>query len=234
MRRGTFGGIRTAIDLFEAIAGHGSTAGSCRSAGTPRAPTPPCLPTPRPQRRGPCRAAPTGRPRPTERAARRSVRTTSSWRRTGRRPSWSSASGAGRRRRTAAAGRFGYVIQDFEPGSSRGPPSGCWRARHIDASAETVAIFNTSLLRDHFHASGIAFEHEFAFEPRLSPTLRGRDGVARRPARGTIVVYGRPGMPRNAFPAIVDGLRAWRAATRSPTDGGRQLGRRRPPRYRTR
>jgi hypothetical protein len=25
------------------------------------------------------------------------------------------------------------------------------------------------------------------------------------------VVYGRPGIPRNAFPAIVDGLRAWRA-----------------------
>ena len=28
----------------------------------------------------------------------------------------------------------------------------------------------------------------------------------------TIVVYGRPGTPRNAFPAIIDGLRAWRAA----------------------
>ncbi len=28
----------------------------------------------------------------------------------------------------------------------------------------------------------------------------------------TILVYGRPGTPRNAFPAIVDGLRAWQAA----------------------
>ena len=28
----------------------------------------------------------------------------------------------------------------------------------------------------------------------------------------TIVVYGRPRTPRNAFPAIVDGLRAWRRA----------------------
>ena len=31
------------------------------------------------------------------------------------------------------------------------------------------------------------------------------------PRSRTIVVYGRPGIPRNAFPAIVDGLRAWRA-----------------------
>jgi hypothetical protein len=33
------------------------------------------------------------------------------------------------------------------------------------------------------------------------------------PRSRTIVVYGRPGTPRNAFPAIVDGLRAWLAVS---------------------
>ena len=31
------------------------------------------------------------------------------------------------------------------------------------------------------------------------------------------MVYGRPGIPRNAFPAIVDGLRAWRASDSNAT-----------------
>ncbi len=105
-----------------------------------------------------------------------------------------------------------YVVQDFEPGFF--PWSAQWmlaRATY-DASTKTVAIFNTSLLQDHFHASAIEFEHEFAFEPRLLPALRVAMPSPATRRSPTIVVYGRPGIPRNAFPAIVDGLRAWRAS----------------------
>jgi hypothetical protein len=38
------------------------------------------------------------------------------------------------------------------------------------------------------------------------------------PRSRTIVVYGRPSTPRNAFPAIVDGLRAWRRLDPSASD----------------
>lgn len=112
--------------------------------------------------------------------------------------------------------RFGYVIQDFEPGFY--PWSAEWlvaRATYQDP-ARTVAFFNTSQLRDFFHGSGLRFASEYAFEPRLWPPLlaaaeRGAgDPTPIRERR--IVVYGRPSTPRNAFALLVDGLRAWAAA----------------------
>ena len=108
-----------------------------------------------------------------------------------------------------APDHVGYVIQDWEPGFyPRSAQSMLARATYDDPSA-TVAIFNTNLLRDAFHAEGVRFDHEFAFEPRLSPTLRAAAAAPARPRHRRIVVYGRPGKPRNGFPLIVDGLRAW-------------------------
>ena len=105
--------------------------------------------------------------------------------------------------------RFGYVIQDWEPGFyPRSAQSMLARGTYDDADG-TVAVFNTGLLRDAFHAEGVRFAHEFAFEPRLSATLRAAAASPTRPRARRIVVYGRPGKPRNAFPLIVDGLRAW-------------------------
>jgi hypothetical protein len=108
--------------------------------------------------------------------------------------------------------RFVYLIQDFEPGFYP------WSAQHLlaratyDQPGSTIAVFNTSLLRDYVHDQGIRFVGEFAFEPRLSPALRlvrDRAPVARD---RRIVAYGRPRTPRNAFPLIVEGLRSWRAS----------------------
>jgi O-antigen biosynthesis protein len=112
----------------------------------------------------------------------------------------------------SAPPRCGYVIQDFEPGFY--PWSAQWmlaRSTYGDA-AGTIGIFNTSVLRDYFHATGIRFATEHTFEPRLLPTLRSAIASPAVARSRTIVVYGRPGTPRNAFPAIIDGLRAWRAS----------------------
>jgi hypothetical protein len=81
-----------------------------------------------------------------------------------------------------------------------------------DQPHETIGVYNTSALRDHFHGTGIRFEQEYTFEPRLLPELRAAMAAPPTVRSRTIVVYGRPGTPRNAFPAIVDGLRAWHAA----------------------
>ncbi|MBI2776447.1 MAG: hypothetical protein HYX57_04150 [Chloroflexi bacterium] len=108
----------------------------------------------------------------------------------------------------AAARSFGYVIQDFEPGFY--PWSAQWllaRATYGDPE-RTIAFFNTSLLQQYFHAQGLHFAHEHAFEPRLWPPLRrAAHGGSARERR--IVIYGRPSTPRNAFPLMVDGLRNW-------------------------
>jgi GT2 family glycosyltransferase len=130
---------------------------------------------------------------------------------------WSTAELVGRFRRWqamtygAAPPHWVYLIQDFEPAFYPWSAPFLLARATYDEPESTLAVFNTSLLRDFVHQMGIRFANEFVFEPRLSPRLRQiRD---RKPeARDRrIVVYGRPGTPRNAFPLIVEGLRAWQA-----------------------
>ena len=140
---------------------------------------------------------------------------------------WTTAEAVGRIRAWQAStfgsapARFAYLIQDYEPGfyPSSGQSS-LARATYTNLS-ETIAIFNTSLLRDFFHASGISFAREFAFEPRLLPALRRAMTSPSVKRSRTIVIYGRPDTPRNAFPAIIDGLAAWR--TSDPQAAGWRL-----------
>ena len=116
---------------------------------------------------------------------------------------------------TAAFGRPGgpmfYLIQDFEPGFYP------WSAQYLLAwgtyadPSGTVAIFNSKLLQDYLHGQGLSFRREFTFEPRLAEPLRRYLPSQRVARQRRIVVYGRPKTPRNAFPLIVDGLRAWAA-----------------------
>lgn len=107
---------------------------------------------------------------------------------------------------------LGYVIQDFEPGFYP------WSAQHLLARAtyarpaETIGIFNSGLLRDYFHGEGISFAKEVTFEPRLPAALRAYVPAGPSARERRIVVYGRPRTPRNGFPLIMDALRCWRAA----------------------
>ena len=111
-----------------------------------------------------------------------------------------------------APARFGYLIQDYEPGFyARSAQYLLARATYDDPES-TVAIFNTSVLREAFHADGLRFADEFAFEPRLAPQLAAATSLPPVARERRIVVYGRPAKPRNAFPLILDGLRAWVAA----------------------
>jgi hypothetical protein len=211
---GTFGGIRTALELFDAIAEDveerrivsvGRAGPEAASAIPEYAPVDP------------------GQDPPDRR--RQYVPLTRPFDRLAVRPDdvfvatyWTTAEMTARIRRWQASTygrapeRFGYVIQDFEPGFY--PFSAQWLLARATYSGthETVAIFNTSLLRDYFHGAGITFEREFVFEPQLLPELRAAMATPPVPRERIMVVYGRPGTPRNAFPAIVDGLRAWRAS----------------------
>lgn len=113
----------------------------------------------------------------------------------------------------AAPKSFAYLVQDFEPGFYPRSAQYLLSSSTYAAPGSTIAIFNTALLQRDFHATGLRFAAEFSFEPRLAPALREvLAGPARERSR-TIVAYGRPSKPRNAFGLIVDGLRAWRAAT---------------------
>jgi hypothetical protein len=102
---------------------------------------------------------------------------------------------------------FVYLIQDFEPGFYP------WSSRYLLAestyalSEDTIAVFNTDLLKKFFERAGHEFSHAYAFEPRLNPEL----AIQKRRAlnhekRKLMLIYGRPSSPRNAFELIVDTL----------------------------
>ncbi|MEW6259575.1 MAG: hypothetical protein AB1547_06670 [Thermodesulfobacteriota bacterium] len=113
-----------------------------------------------------------------------------------------------------------YLIQDFEPAfynwSSRyALAESTYRTSDVpqDPALRTWALFNTHLLQDYFHRNGYRFWKESVVSPRMHPGLRSRlsaDGSPPKTTRSrTIVVYGRPGVPRNGFEILLEGLRIW-------------------------
>lgn len=109
------------------------------------------------------------------------------------------------------AGDLAYLIQDFEPGFYP------WSSQHALALGtyrpeQDLAVFNTGLLADFFAASGMDYRRRFVFEPTLNDGLRDRLAAARAsnsPRARRIVVYARPSTPRNAFEMLCEGLRCW-------------------------
>lgn len=103
-----------------------------------------------------------------------------------------------------------YVIQDFEPGFYP------WSSRYALADAtyrqtdHLIAIFNSGVLKSFFDQEGYQFPLAFTFEPALHPRLREHLASAKQTRKERcILVYGRPGVVRNAFEIIVMALREW-------------------------
>ncbi len=107
---------------------------------------------------------------------------------------------------------FAYLVQDSEPGFYPWSAQSELARSTYSSDVPTLAVFNTSLLRDHLVDQGLPFLGEFTFEPRLSAALRPLLDAPPPARQRRIVVYGRPETPRNAFPLIVEGLRAWVAS----------------------
>jgi hypothetical protein len=108
-----------------------------------------------------------------------------------------------------------YIIQDFEPAFYP------WSSRYAYAEttyldgANTIAIFNTSLLRRYFEKHGYSFLKTYEFEPRISSSLRQYlKANSATTKKRRILVYGRPSSVRNCFEVICAGLREW--ARKSP------------------
>jgi hypothetical protein len=109
--------------------------------------------------------------------------------------------------------KFVYLIQDYEPGFYP------WSSRYALAEATyhdadgMVAVFNTKMLRSFFEAEGYRFPYAYSFEPTLNPALRETIDRARKtPKEKRVLIYGRPGVDRNAFAVIVMALRNWLAS----------------------
>jgi O-antigen biosynthesis protein len=105
---------------------------------------------------------------------------------------------------------YAYLIQDYEPGFY------AWSGRYVLSNAtyadtrHMIPVINTQLLADFFSLRGFSFESSYVFEPNLNPTLaRFRPQAPTHKKTRTIIVYGRPNSPRNAFDVVVESLRIW-------------------------
>lgn len=101
-----------------------------------------------------------------------------------------------------------YIIQDYESGFYP------WSSKYIMADSTyrmnvpTYAVFNSLLLKEYFEKQGYAFEESWYFDPILNGALRAQlpqDYITNK--KKQILVYGRPGTPRNAFELICMSLR---------------------------
>ncbi len=106
---------------------------------------------------------------------------------------------------------FLYLIQDYEPGFYPWSSRSALAEQTYRFDEPVVAVFNAGSLQAFFRGRGLRFAAEYGFEPSLHPELARRlPDPARPPARQPrILVYGRPGVPRNAFALLVRGLRLW-------------------------
>jgi hypothetical protein len=109
--------------------------------------------------------------------------------------------------------QFFYLIQDFEPGFY------AWSSAYALADStyysefNTIAIFNTKLLRDYFDRQGYNFEHSMHFEPSMNEKLLQsaiQSLEVKRKGPLQIVIYGRPSTDRNCFELLIHSLSIWR------------------------
>lgn len=119
--------------------------------------------------------------------------------------------------RDAQAALFGnlpnpliWIFQDYEPtfmGFSSGHMLAC---AALETSSPLWCIINSSNLANYLGAVGHRPERSFVFEPVISDALRPYlDRVSTSERRKRVLVYGRPNVHRNCFPALIRGLKRW-------------------------
>lgn len=106
---------------------------------------------------------------------------------------------------------FLYLIQDYEPGFYP------WSSGYMLADStyrcdyQQIAIFNSHELKEYMMAKGYKFKSVYCFEPILNSALKKHVCLLDETVykRKQILIYGRPGVSRNAFEIVVEALRKW-------------------------
>jgi O-antigen biosynthesis protein len=102
-----------------------------------------------------------------------------------------------------------YLIQEYEPGFYAFSSTHMFARAAFDMKDRVWGVFNSSQLHAYFRTQQHAFEREWIFEPRLATGLRPFLEAGPASKEKQILIYGRPQIARNCYPAIVAGLRDW-------------------------
>jgi hypothetical protein len=101
------------------------------------------------------------------------------------------------------------LIQDYEPQFYIFSATHMMARLAFDMPSPYWAVFNSRELMDYFHAQGHRCDRSFLVEPRLSSAMRPLLNDPHPEKENILLVYGRPSIPRNCFPAVEKGLRRW-------------------------
>lgn len=104
---------------------------------------------------------------------------------------------------------FVYLIQDYEPSFYPFSSAHMLARLALDQDRRCWGVFNSSQLHQFFAAQGHKLDRTYVFEPKISVALRPALDRGETEKQKRILVYGRPTIPRNCFPAVEKGLRLW-------------------------
>ena len=105
-----------------------------------------------------------------------------------------------------------YLVQDYEPGFYP------WSTRFMlsestyKSDLKQIAVFNSSILKEFMHNRGYSFYKEYVLEPVFNDKLKEKfDAIKNKVVKKEkiILLYGRPGVARNAMELIVHSLKEW-------------------------
>ncbi|MDU8943275.1 rhamnosyltransferase WsaF family glycosyltransferase [Ovoidimarina sediminis] len=102
-----------------------------------------------------------------------------------------------------------HLLQEYEPGFF-GYSAAHMVAHEAISGDDLWAVINTRELQDYWEMLGHHAQRTYCFEPHMNAALRPfADGIAPAEKTRTVLVYGRPTIPRNAFFLVERGLQAW-------------------------
>ena len=116
---------------------------------------------------------------------------------------------------------FLYIIQDYEPYFHPFSSTHMMERQAFDPALPCWGIFNSGELHAFFCAQGHTLEQSYVFEPQLNASLKTALDHAPRKKEKRLLVYGRPTIARNCYPAVEKGVRAW--AARYPEFAGWEI-----------
>lgn len=103
-----------------------------------------------------------------------------------------------------------WLMQDYEAAFTAFSSAHMLARAAYDTCDPLWGVINSSNLAEYMDALGHRPARRFVFEPVIVESLRPYlDQVATSARRNRVLVYGRPSVERNCFPALVRGLKRW-------------------------
>lgn len=103
-----------------------------------------------------------------------------------------------------------WLMQDYEPAFYAFSSAHMLARAAYDTSQPLWGVINSGNLARYIEAVGHRPARRFIFEPVIADALRPfLDRVATSKRSKRVLVYGRPNVERNCFPALLRGLRRW-------------------------